>query len=126
MLQILINTLKTPPPKTKKVFMHMAEQEISQEELLYVVNDKIDALIELLIEKNVISEDEYAKKLDSLYEESEEESDVDEEDEEESDDSIDEENYWNPDWEYADEEETETEEDYSDVFPDEAEETPFD
>lgn len=95
----------------------MSQEEISQEELLYVVNDKIDALIELLIEKKVILEEDYAKKLEDLY---------DEEEEEETDDSMDEENSWNPDMEYEDDEDTVKDEDYSDAFPDETEETPFD
>ncbi len=47
---------------------HDAE-EMSAEELLQLNEDKVDALITLLIKKNVIKEDELQKAMDELYEE---------------------------------------------------------
>lgn len=44
------------------------EVEVSELDLIYEANDRIDALIELLVEKEVISEHEYTKKLDEVYE----------------------------------------------------------
>ena len=44
-------------------------QELSAEDVAFMANDKIDALINLLIEKGIITEDELEKKLEELYEE---------------------------------------------------------
>lgn len=46
------------------------------EEMVYGAHDKVDALIELLIEKKVFSEEEYTKKVQEIiaeYEEDEKE-----------------------------------------------------
>ncbi len=43
------------------------EQEVSELDLIYELNDRFDALIELLIEKKVISEKEYNKKLEEVF-----------------------------------------------------------
>lgn len=45
------------------------------EEMVYGAHDKVDALIELLIEKKVITEDEYANKLKEIIAEYDEEED---------------------------------------------------
>ncbi len=45
------------------------EEEYTAEDLLYDAHLKIDALIELLIDKGVISEEEFNKKLDELVDE---------------------------------------------------------
>lgn len=44
-------------------------EEFSTEELVQVTEDKIDALINLLMKKKMISEDELSKELEDLYEE---------------------------------------------------------
>ena len=52
----------------------MDEQEEPEEELEDVVEiteDKVDALINLLVKKNIISEEELTKETDGLYEEDE-------------------------------------------------------
>lgn len=42
------------------------EDEVTELDLIYELNDRFDALIELLLEKKIISEKEYNKKLDEL------------------------------------------------------------
>jgi hypothetical protein len=46
--------------------------DISVKELAYHADDKIDALIQLLIKKNVITEHEFEEEYNSLFEEDEE------------------------------------------------------
>jgi len=46
-----------------------SNEEYTAEDLLYDAHLKIDALIELLIDKGVIKEEEFNKKLDELVEE---------------------------------------------------------
>jgi len=53
-------------------------EELSVEDIAFMANDKVDALIDLLIEKGVITEEEIVEKIDELYEEDE---DVDDEEE---------------------------------------------
>jgi len=48
-------------------------EEVTELDLIYEAHDKIDALIDLLIEKGVISESEYEKKLEEYYEMEDEE-----------------------------------------------------
>ncbi len=43
-------------------------EEVSELDLIYEAHDKVDALIDLLIEKGIITEDEYEKKLAEYYE----------------------------------------------------------
>ncbi len=54
-------------------------EELSVEDVAFMANDKIDALIDLLIEKGVITEDEIVQKIDELYEEDEDEEGEEEE-----------------------------------------------
>ena len=42
------------------------DEMYSVEEMVYGAHDKVDALIELLIDKGVISEEEYSKKLQDI------------------------------------------------------------
>jgi hypothetical protein len=56
-------------------------EDISVKEIAYHADDKIDALIHLLIKKNLISESEFEEEYNALFEESE--SDETEETEEE-------------------------------------------
>ncbi|MDK2849479.1 MAG: hypothetical protein PWP03_431 [Candidatus Woesearchaeota archaeon] len=46
-----------------------SNEEYTAEDLLYDAHLKIDALIELLIDKGVITEEEFNNKLDELVEE---------------------------------------------------------
>lgn len=39
-------------------------EEVTELDLIYESHDKVDALIELLIEKNIITKAEYEKKLE--------------------------------------------------------------
>lgn len=48
------------------------DEEITELDLIYELNDRFDALIELLIEKKVISEHEYNKKLNEIINENNE------------------------------------------------------
>ena len=48
------------------------DEEITELDLIYELNDRFDALIELLIEKKVISEHEYNKKLNEIITENNE------------------------------------------------------
>lgn len=43
--------------------------EVSEMDLIYESHDRIDALIELLVDKGVITQPEFEKKLDKIYEE---------------------------------------------------------
>ncbi len=45
------------------------EEEMTTEEIANHADDKVDALIQLLIKKKVITEDEYGKEFESLFEE---------------------------------------------------------
>ena len=45
------------------------EQEVTELDLIYELNDRFDALIELLIETKVINENEYNKKLNDIINE---------------------------------------------------------
>jgi len=45
----------------------MTQEEFTTEELTFAAHDKIDALIDLLIEKKVITEDEYVSVLKNLH-----------------------------------------------------------
>ena len=62
---------------------HLDMEEESVEEVAYGAHEKIDVLIDLLIKKGVISEDEYEKEfeayLESLEEEGEEDSKTEDE-----------------------------------------------
>ncbi len=48
-------------------------EEVTELDLIYESHDKIDALIDLLIEKGIINEDEYEEKLAQYYEDTLEE-----------------------------------------------------
>ena len=53
----------------------MAEEnyeEVTELDLIYESHDKVDALIDLLIEKGVITQDEYEEKLAKVIEANEE------------------------------------------------------
>lgn len=43
------------------------EQEFTVEELSFAAHDKVDVLIDLLIEKGLFTEAEYLKKLENHY-----------------------------------------------------------
>lgn len=45
------------------------ENELSTEELAQHADDKIDALVNLLIKKKLITEEEFEKSFDELFEE---------------------------------------------------------
>lgn len=45
----------------------MIEREFTTEELSYAAHDKVDVLIDILIEKGLLTEDEYVKKLEDHY-----------------------------------------------------------
>lgn len=47
------------------------EEELDTDELAEDASDKVDALIELLIEKGIITEEEFDKKCESMFEEDE-------------------------------------------------------
>jgi len=57
---------------TKKMEDENYDEEITELDLIYELNDRFDALIELLIEKKVISEHEYNKKLNEIITENNE------------------------------------------------------
>lgn len=46
-------------------------EDISTKEIAYHADDKIDALIHLLIKKNIISESEFEEEYNALFEEEE-------------------------------------------------------
>ncbi len=48
-------------------------EDVTQLDLIYEAHDKLDALIELLIEKKIISQEEYENKLNEYYENMDEE-----------------------------------------------------
>jgi len=58
------------------------EELLTVEEMVYGAHDKVDALIELLIEKNVFTEEEYAEKLQQILAEYDDGEEADEEDSE--------------------------------------------
>ena len=45
----------------------MSEPEFTVEELSFAAHDKVDILIDLLIEKGILTEAEYLKKLENHY-----------------------------------------------------------
>jgi len=45
------------------------EVEVTEMDLIYDAHDRLDALIELLVEKKVITQKEFEKKLDDMYDE---------------------------------------------------------
>ena len=47
----------------------MEDEEMSTEDIARAADDKIDALINLLIKKKIITDEEMGKALDELYEE---------------------------------------------------------
>jgi len=47
------------------------DQEVTELDLIYELNDRFDALIELLMEKKIITEKEYNEKLDEIINEKE-------------------------------------------------------
>ena len=49
--------------------MEESTEEMSVEDLANHADDKVDALVQLLIKKGVISEEEYDKEFSSLFEE---------------------------------------------------------
>ena len=49
-----------------------AHEEMNVEEVAHHADDKVDALLELLIKKGVITEDEFNKEYDDLFEEEKE------------------------------------------------------
>ena len=49
----------------------MDDDELTVEDIAFMANDKIDALIELLDKKGIIKEDEVMKKIEELYKEEE-------------------------------------------------------
>ncbi len=57
---------------TKKMEDENYDEEITELDLIYELNDRFDALIELLIEKKVINENEYNKKLNEIITENNE------------------------------------------------------
>jgi hypothetical protein len=50
-------------------FEEGSEDEFSTEDLVYDAHLKIDALIDLLVEKEIITEEEFNAKLDKIVEE---------------------------------------------------------
>jgi len=47
------------------------EEELSTEDVAYEAHHKVDALIDLLIKKNVISDEEFSEQIEKLVEEME-------------------------------------------------------
>lgn len=47
----------------------MENEELTTEELTFAAHDKIDALIDILIEKNIITEEELVASLKKIYKE---------------------------------------------------------
>jgi len=58
---------------TKKMEDENYDEEITELDLIYELNDRFDALIELLIQKKVINEHEYNKKLNEIITENNQE-----------------------------------------------------
>ena len=58
--------------KCEKCKKDPCECEMSVEDLANYADDKVDALIDLLIKKGVITEDEYAKTYEDLFEDDDE------------------------------------------------------
>lgn len=59
------------------------DEMYSVEEMVYGAHDKIDALIDLLIEKKIISEEDYTKKIQDVLAEYDDESEDDSDDDSE-------------------------------------------
>ncbi|MBD3318439.1 hypothetical protein GF342_00860 [Candidatus Woesearchaeota archaeon] len=57
-------------------------EEPSMEEVLSITEDKVDALIQVLIDKKIITEEEITNAVDALYPEEEDDEDSDEDNEE--------------------------------------------
>lgn len=49
------------------------DEELTIEDIAFMANDKVDALIELLDKKGIVKEDEVMKKIEELYDDEEEE-----------------------------------------------------
>jgi len=47
------------------------EIEVTEMDLIYDAHDRLDSLLELLIEKKIITQREFEKKLDEMYEKEE-------------------------------------------------------
>lgn len=47
--------------------------DVTEMDLIYEAHDRLDALIELMIQKGVFSEEEFEKKLEDVYSENYEE-----------------------------------------------------
>jgi hypothetical protein len=57
-------------PKTynvHSVYYSMTQDEFTTEELAFAAHDKLDVLIDILIEKGLLSEEEYIQKLKDHY-----------------------------------------------------------
>ncbi len=53
------------------------EEELTHEEVVNEVDDKVNAILELLIEKGIINQEEVDKKIESFYEDDDESSESD-------------------------------------------------
>ena len=49
------------------VYFMPSQEEFTTEELTFAAHDKVDVLIDLLIEKGILTEKEYLKKLEDHY-----------------------------------------------------------
>lgn len=50
---------------------NMVENELTAEELAFAAHDKVDALIDVLIEKKLLTENEFIAALKNIYNEEE-------------------------------------------------------
>jgi polyhydroxyalkanoate synthesis regulator phasin len=48
--------------------MNMTEEDMSTEDVAEHADDKVDALIKLLVKKGVITEEEYEREFEDLFE----------------------------------------------------------
>jgi len=67
--ELLKHTMAEEKIKEEESFEEGNEEEFSTEDLVYDAHLKIDALIDLLIEKQIITEEEFNAKLDKIVEE---------------------------------------------------------
>ena len=51
---------------------HVEEEDLSTEDVAYEAHHKVDALIDLLVKKGLINNDEFEQQIDNLIEEMEE------------------------------------------------------